>query len=74
MTRLDILSRIPPEPRKLIRSFLGNREDAILLGVDHPACQKILDSCETAIRGLLSLYFDGNELDDACRVLFPSSR
>ena len=70
MKRLDVYRRIPQEPRDIIRGFIHNREDALLLNeTESGGRQKIIKVCEESIRGLLSLYFKGKELERAYKLL-----
>jgi len=71
MTRFDILSRIPPEPRGLIRQFIGTIEDVWMIPGDNLTEEKTLieQSCRTSISGLLGLWLSSEEIESAMDCL-----
>ena len=76
MTRLDVLSHLPSEVRGLIRRHEANMEDNAVLrhdvGPGFPYMGELarLDSiAASCIKGLLSLYYQQDEVEDAYRAL-----
>ena len=75
MTRLEVLSRLPSEVRTLVRNFEANIEDNAVTRTERPSfpfMEKLneLDAMSwKSIRGLLSLYFKGEELEESCHAL-----
>lgn len=75
MTRIEVLSCLPHEVRGLIRDFEGNIEDNEVIRKECPSfpfTEKLaeLDALNrNCIRGLLSLHFKGEEVEEACRAL-----
>ena len=66
MTRLDVLRRVPQRPRDLIRDLERILEDHL---IDPGAHQLIAGCARDNIRGILSLFFRREELDEAVTAL-----